>query len=261
MSADNLLGYGFWVVLGALAVGNWLLKRTLSPAKKAYWLPRLNKIGLVVFGLFMVVPPFFGGPLWFALFGVLLVSLFACFTISRKAVCRSCGHTSYSGNLFRSVKVCTKCGAGIASGVVAAPDQTRFSTRSSSYFTQLFVFSGIAIYIVLMASLRDGPIAEELEWWLPVAICFVALFMVYGCLETPRYVEIASSDVLEFHSLLGTKVALIADLREIASANGAYTVVFRFEKASFTMINRIDGLPQLLAFMKARKPDLIVKGF
>jgi hypothetical protein len=76
----------------------------------------------------------------------------------------------------------------------------------------------------------------------------------------PQYVEVTPDGALNFHSYLGTRMALPNDLMEIATESMGYYVVFRFEKAKFKLLNRIDGLYELLSFLKAQKPDLVIKG-
>jgi hypothetical protein len=39
-----------------------------------------------------------------------------------------------------------------------------------------------------------------------------------------------------------------------------YYVVFRFAKAKVALLNRIDGLYELVSYLKSQKPELVVKG-
>jgi hypothetical protein len=138
--------------------------------------------------------------------------------------------------------------------------QRRYAIRRLSYFAHLIAISGIAALALVIIFLPESPTVQKAELWVLVLFFLFTLYGLYTFVAMPQYVEVTPDGALNFYSYLGTRVALPNDLREIATESMGYYVVFRFKKAKFKLLNRIDGLYELLSFLKTQKPDLVIKG-
>ena len=140
------------------------------------------------------------------------------------------------------------------------PPQNKYTIRRLSYFAHLIGVSGIAVLVLVIIFIPESPTVQKADMWLLILFFLFTLYGVYTFVAMPQYVEVTPDGTLNFHSYLGTRVVSSNDLSEVATESTGYYVVFRFSKAKIKLLNRIDGLYELLSFLKARKPDLVIKG-
>ena len=138
--------------------------------------------------------------------------------------------------------------------------QNRYAIRRLSYFAHLIGVSGIAGFALVIIFVPEGPTVHKADMWVLVLFFLFALYGVYTFISMPQYVEVTPDGGLNFRSYLGTQTTLASELREVTTESMGYYVVFRFDKLKIKVLNRIDGLYELLSLLKARKPELIIKG-
>jgi hypothetical protein len=138
--------------------------------------------------------------------------------------------------------------------------QNRYAIRRLSYFAHLVGVSGIAAFALVIIFVPESPAVQKADMWVLVLFFLFALYGVYTFVAMPQYVEVTPDGALNFRSYLGTRTTLASDLQEVTTESMGYYVVFRFDKIRIKLLNRIDGLYELLSFLKARKPELIIKG-
>ena len=76
----------------------------------------------------------------------------------------------------------------------------------------------------------------------------------------PQTIEINQDTNIKFSSLWQQNIIDINELKEISTESSGYYVIFKFDNNKFKILNRIDGLYELVAFLKLKKTDLRVKG-
>lgn len=135
-----------------------------------------------------------------------------------------------------------------------------YAIRRLSYLTHLAAVSLIAIFALVVLFLPEGPTLQKAAVWVLVLFFLFTLYGVYTFVAMPQYVDVAPTGSLSFRSYLGTRVISPAELTEVTTESMGYYVVFRFGKAKIKLLNRIDGLYELLSSLKAQKPDLVIKG-
>ena len=138
--------------------------------------------------------------------------------------------------------------------------QARYSIRPLSYYLHLIAASAIALIAFLVLFIPEGPNVQKAGTWILVLFALFALYVVYSFVAMPRTVELTADGALKFDSFFGTRIAAPAELRSIVTTSMGYYVVFRFAKAKVTLLNRIDGLYELISYLKAQCPELVVKG-
>jgi hypothetical protein len=106
----------------------------------------------------------------------------------------------------------------------------------------------------------EGPNVSKADTWVLILFVLFTLYAVYQFVAMPQSIELTADGALKFDSFLGTRVVTPKDLRAVTTGSMGYYVVFRFEKAKVTLLNRIDGLYELLSYLKSCKPDLVIKG-
>jgi hypothetical protein len=138
--------------------------------------------------------------------------------------------------------------------------QTRYTIRRLSYYAHLLAVSAVALIVLVALLIPEGPNVQKADTWIIVLFFLFTLYGVYTYVAMPRSVQLTADGALKFASLLGTRLAAPSDLRSITTQSMGYYVVFRFAKAKFKLLNRIDGLYELVFYLKSQKPELIVKG-
>jgi hypothetical protein len=138
--------------------------------------------------------------------------------------------------------------------------QTRYTIRRLSYYGHLLAVSAAALLVFVVLVIPEGPNVRKADTWIIVLFFLFTLYGVYTFVAMPRSVELTADGALKFDSLLGTRIAAPSELRSITTGSMGYYVVFRFAKAKVALLNRIDGLYELVSYLKSQKPELVVKG-
>jgi hypothetical protein len=135
-----------------------------------------------------------------------------------------------------------------------------YAIRRLSYFTHLAAVSAIAVFALVGIFIPEGPTVDKATVWVLVLFFLFTLYGVYTFVAMPQYITVTPTGALTFRSYLGTRVISPTDLTEVTTESMGYYVVFRFGNAKVKLLNRIDGLYELLSSLKAQKPDLVIKG-
>ena len=138
--------------------------------------------------------------------------------------------------------------------------QKSYAIRRLSYLAHLAAVSAIAIFALVIIFLPEGPKVEKAAVWVLVLFFLFTLYGVYTFVAMPQHIDVMPNGTLSFRSYLGTRVISPTELTEVTTESMGYYVVFRFGKARVKLLNRIDGLYELLSSLKTQKPDLIIKG-
>lgn len=136
----------------------------------------------------------------------------------------------------------------------------RYAIRRLSYFGHLVAAIAIAVFALVILFLPESPTAEKASVWILVLFVVIALYGAYMFIAMPQYIDVAPDGTLSFRSYLGTRVASPAELTQVATETMGYYVVFRFGAVDIKLLNRVDGLHELLSSLKAQKPDLMIIG-
>lgn len=89
------------------------------------------------------------------------------------------------------------------------------------------------------------------------------LWLVYGIwkyLRMPYRISLGGDDRMMLKSLLGEAAVAPGEVSEIATESFGYYVHFRTPGGTFVMVNGIDGLQELVAWLRGRNPALQVRG-
>lgn len=138
--------------------------------------------------------------------------------------------------------------------------QTKYTIRRLPYYGHLLAVSAVALLVLVALLIPEGPNVRKADTWIIVLFFLYTLYGVYSFVAMPRSVELTADGALKFDSLLGMRIAAPSELRSITTGVMGYYVVFRFAKAKVALLNRIDGLHELVSHLKSLKPDLVIKG-
>ena len=89
------------------------------------------------------------------------------------------------------------------------------------------------------------------------------LWLAYGIwkyLGMPYRISLGGEDRMMLKSLLGEAAVAPGEVSEIATESFGYYVHFRTPGRTFVMVNGIDGLQALVAWLRGRNPALQVRG-
>ena len=89
------------------------------------------------------------------------------------------------------------------------------------------------------------------------------LWLAYGIwkyLRMPYRISLGGDDRVMLKSLLGEAAVAPGEVSEIATESFGYYVHFRTLGGTFVMVNGIDGLQELVAWLRGRNPALQVRG-
>lgn len=89
------------------------------------------------------------------------------------------------------------------------------------------------------------------------------LWLAYGIwkyLRMPYRISLGGDDRMMLKSLLGEAAVAPGEVSEIATESFGYYVHFRTPGGTFVMVNGIDGLHELVAWLRGRNPALQVRG-
>jgi hypothetical protein len=89
------------------------------------------------------------------------------------------------------------------------------------------------------------------------------LWLAYGIwkyLRMPYRIRLAGEERMTLRSLLGEAAVAPGEVSEIATESFGYYVHFRTPGGTFVMVNGIDGLQELVAWLRGRNPALQVRG-
>jgi len=89
------------------------------------------------------------------------------------------------------------------------------------------------------------------------------LWLAYGIwkyLRMPYRISLGGDDRMTLRSLLGEAAVAPGAVSEIATESFGYYVHFRTPGGTFVMVNGIDGLQELVAWLRGRNPALQVRG-
>ena len=89
------------------------------------------------------------------------------------------------------------------------------------------------------------------------------LWLAYGIskyLSMPYRIGVGGDGGLVLRSLLGEAAVAPGEVSEIATESFGYYVHFRTAGGTFVMVNGIDGLQELVAWLRGRNPALQVRG-
>ena len=100
----------YYVTFAVVALGSWLFMRKLPPARKYYWMPRVNAIGIAVLGPFFIVPLLLNRQFGAAVVFALALVFIGYVSVAVVRVCKSCGHVAQPENLLAPAAFCPKCG-------------------------------------------------------------------------------------------------------------------------------------------------------
>jgi hypothetical protein len=115
----------FWlnlVFIVALAAGEWLLMRRLSPRQKKWWHPRLLLIILPIIGAFLIAMGLSQGAQWRSLLFLVAVLMPIGFLwYIRIRVCEDCGTIVQPQIVLRAAHFCPKCGTPLSPSKLGDP--------------------------------------------------------------------------------------------------------------------------------------------
>lgn len=116
-------------------------------------------------------------------------------------------------------------------------------------------FAGCAVAIAMpeTAALEHGTL------YLGVFMLWLA-YGIWKYLRMPYRISLGGDDRLLLKSLLGEAAVAPGEVSEIATESFGYYVHFRTPGGTFVMVNGIDGLQELLAWLRERNPPLQVRG-
>jgi hypothetical protein len=89
------------------------------------------------------------------------------------------------------------------------------------------------------------------------------MFLVYGIwkyLKMPYRITVTSDARITFRSLLGEATVAPAEVTDIATESFGYYVHFETRKGKYVILNGVDGLHELISWMRERNPSLRVRG-
>jgi hypothetical protein len=88
-------------------------------------------------------------------------------------------------------------------------------------------------------------------------------FLLYGILKylkMPYRITLGSDNSITLKSLLGEATLTPSDVTDIATESFGYYVHFKTREDKFVILNGIDGLHELVAWIRQRNPTLQVRG-
>lgn len=136
----------------------------------------------------------------------------------------------------------------------------KYWIRRLAYYAHLVGMCAISIVAISAFFIPESPTFQKADTWALVIFLFIALVGVYTFVAMPQYVEVTSDGKLNFWSYLGARELSPNDLKEISTESMGYYVIFRFNNTKYKFLNRIDGLYELLSYLKELNPNVTLKG-
>ena len=133
----------------------------------------------------------------------------------------------------------------------AAPKLKHFGNLA--LIVAAFVGSGLAI------ATPETPTYHREVLYLAAFMVFL-LYAVWKYLKMPYRISVSSEDRITFRSLLGETTIAPGDVTDIATESFGYYVHFKTNNAKYLVVNGIDGLYELVSWIRERNPMLHVRG-
>jgi len=116
-----------------------------------------------------------------------------------------------------------------------------------------FIGSGVAIAI------PETPTYHREVLYLGAFMVFL-LYGIWKYLKMPYRITLRSDNNITLKSLLGEVSVTPSEVTDIATESLGYYVHFKTRKDKFVILNGLDGLHELVSWMRERNPSLQVRG-
>jgi hypothetical protein len=116
-------------------------------------------------------------------------------------------------------------------------------------------FAGCAV----AATMPETAAQENGMLYLGVFMLWLA-YGIWKYLRMPYRISLGGDERMTLRSLLGEATVAPGTVSEIATESFGYYVHFRTPGGTFVMVNGIEGLQELVAWLRGRNPALQVRG-
>ena len=134
--------------------------------------------------------------------------------------------------------------------------RTRYDAPKLKQFGNLAIICAVLVLCVIALATPESR-GYELQPFVVGAFLVFVVFGVVKYLRMPYQINLNGNESLRFKSILGEATVLPNEISEIS---GGYYVQFRTSNRKFEMVNGIDGLHELLSWLRERNPSVRVQG-
>ena len=118
----------------------------------------------------------------------------------------------------------------------------------------------LGIAVVLLVNPGNEP-NEALDLFILIPVIALAAYGGLMFIVMPQRIEVILDQRIKFISFWREYIFEIRELEEVFTESSGYYVIFKFSNSKkFKMLNKIEGLYELVGFLKIKNPDLGVTG-
>ena len=135
-----------------------------------------------------------------------------------------------------------------------------FIKKSSYYFHLMIIPITLGVAVVLLVNPGNEP-NEALDLFILIPVIALAAYGGLMFIVMPQRIEVILDQRIKFISFWREYIFEIRELEEVFTESSGYYVIFKFSNSKkFKMLNKIEGLYELVGFLKIKNPDLGVTG-
>ena len=138
--------------------------------------------------------------------------------------------------------------------------QNKYSIRKFSYYAHLIGVIFICIMAFAILFIPEGPTVQKADLWVLICFFLLTIYGVYMFIKMPQHIELISDNSISFKSFTKEIQIDTNDLLEIYTESMGYYVIFKCKNLPFKILNRVDGLYELVSFLKSKNETIKVKG-
>jgi hypothetical protein len=127
------------------------------------------------------------------------------------------------------------------------------------HFGNLALFAAAFVGCAVASAMPETAALEHGTLYLGVFMLWLA-YGIWKYLRMPYRISLGGDDRMMLKSLLGEAAVAPGEVSEIATESFGYYVHFRTPGGTFVMVSGIDGLQELVAWLRGRNPALQVRG-
>jgi hypothetical protein len=137
--------------------------------------------------------------------------------------------------------------------------RTDYAAPRLKHFGNLTLLAAAFVGCAVASAMPETAALEHGTLYLGVFMLWLA-YGIWKYLRMPYRISLGGDERMTLRSLLGEAAVAPGEVSEIATESFGYYVHFRTPGGTFVMVNGIDGLQELVAWLRGRNPALQVRG-
>jgi hypothetical protein len=137
--------------------------------------------------------------------------------------------------------------------------RTDYAAPRLKHFGNLALLVAAFVGCAVASAMPETAAHERGTLYLGVFMLWLA-YGIWKYLRMPYRISLGGDDRMMLKSLLGEAAVAPGEVSEIATESFGYYVHFRTPGGTFVMVNGIDGMQELVVWLRGRNPALQVRG-